>query len=112
MLIEYRNERTREQAKERLNRYMKNHVPVIRPYGELRSHGYGYKIWGEKTVNGKKINNVYYADSRCVAKWRGNKIGWRVILKIDGRTQIEKTKKTNQANKLMQQARTKSLLSN
>lgn len=111
MFIEYRNERLKENAKLRLRRYMQNHVPVIKPYGELRSHGYGFKIWGEKIVNGKRINNLYYADSRRVAKWRGNKVGWITILNIDGRTKTEKEIKNNQANKLIQASRNKALLS-
>lgn len=110
MLIEYRNERIKEKSKEKLNKYMENHVPVIKPYGELRKHGFGFRIWGEKIVNGKPVNNLYYADTRRIAKWRGNGIGWVEVLKIDGRTKAEKEEKANLANKLMQEARTKALL--
>lgn len=111
MLIIYRNKKDKENATGKLNRYMENHKPVIRPYGELRKHGHGYKIWGEQTINGKVENNLYYADTRCVAKWRGNAVGWMEILKIDGRTKSEKLKKANIANIQMQQTRNKALLS-
>lgn len=109
MQIKSESTKKLETCRNKLFNYME--ARNIRPYGNIVEFGHGFKIWGEKIVNGKRINNLYYADSRRVAKWRGNKIGWITILNIDGRTKTEKAIKNNQANKLIQASRNKALLS-
>lgn len=79
MQIKSESTKKLETCRNKLFNYME--ARNIRPYGNIVEFGHGFKIWGAKVVNGKEENKLYYSDLRCIAIWRGNKVGWKSIPK-------------------------------
>lgn len=82
----------------------------IKPFGNFKPSDSGFEVWGAKKEKGIETTNLYYVDEKNIAKWRGPRIGWRILFKEEVVPKPKKKRRTNPANKQMQEARMRARL--
>lgn len=88
MQIKSQATRNLDDCRNKLFKYMRENN--IKPYGTIVEFRKGFKMWGEKIENGKASSNLYYVDYECIAKWRGNRIGWESLVKTKKKVNVPK----------------------